>query len=96
MGMREPEYGAALTMREASVRDEICKGGTREDVAKALGISIWTVKYYAWRVFVKTGARNAADLVRITLTERYEGQPAAVDLSKFEPKLSALIKAGMA
>jgi DNA-binding CsgD family transcriptional regulator len=96
MGLRQAELGHPLTKREAEIRDRICEGKTAKEICRELGIKVGTEGYYRLRVFTKLGAKNAHDLVRIVLTERYEGRPSVVDLSAFDPPLAALIKAGMA
>lgn len=70
MSTREPEYGDALTKREGEVMSEIIAGNTSKEGARHLDISFHTFERHRSRVFIKLGARNAADMVRIVLTQR--------------------------
>ena len=57
----------ALTPREHEVLDAIASGASNKEVGRRLGISPRTVEVHRARIMRKTGARNAADLVRIVL-----------------------------
>ncbi len=57
----------ALTPREREVLDAIADGASNKEVGRRLGISPRTVEVHRARIMRKTGARNAADLVRIVL-----------------------------
>jgi two-component system, LuxR family, response regulator FixJ len=61
---REP-----LTSREQDVLDCIVKGESNKEAARRLGISPRTIEVHRARIMEKLGARNAADLVRIVLSE---------------------------
>lgn len=63
-------FGDPLTRREIAVRDELCTGDTNKIIARRLGISHRTVECYRHRIFVKTGARNVVQLVRLVLTQQ--------------------------
>ena len=58
-----------LTAREREVLERIAGGSSNKEVGRALGISPRTVEVHRARIMEKLGARNAADLVRIVLTE---------------------------
>jgi DNA-binding CsgD family transcriptional regulator len=58
---------AALTGREREVLNLIVEGKLNKTIADILGISIKTVELHRSRVMRKMGARNAAELVRLTL-----------------------------
>lgn len=63
--------GDRLTVREAAVCDLMSAGMTCKEIARQLNISYRTVEDHRSRVMVKRGAKNAADLVRIVLTEQF-------------------------
>jgi two-component system, LuxR family, response regulator FixJ len=58
---------ALLTPREREVLDQIAAGASNKEAGRRLGISPRTIEVHRARVMEKTGARNAADLVRIVL-----------------------------
>ncbi|MCB1491466.1 MAG: response regulator transcription factor [Rhodobiaceae bacterium] len=58
-----------LTPRELDVLDQISAGQSNKEAARNLGISPRTVEVHRARIMEKIGARNAADLVRIVLTQ---------------------------
>lgn len=60
---------ASLTPAERRVMDAILKGATTRGVAEAFGISARTVEVHRNRVFVKLGAANLAQLVRIVVSD---------------------------
>lgn len=57
-----------LTPREREVLTHIAEGASNKEVGRRLGISPRTVEVHRARIMEKTGARNAADLVRIVLS----------------------------
>jgi len=57
----------ALTRREREVLDAIAGGASNKEAGRRLGISPRTIEVHRARIMKKTGARNAADLVRIVL-----------------------------
>jgi two-component system response regulator FixJ len=65
---REMKYGEALTDREREVVNFIVKGLTCKEIATRFGVSSRTIEVHRHRAMTKLGARNTADLVRITLT----------------------------
>ncbi len=69
-----------LTPREREVLGQIAGGASNKEAGRTLAISPRTVEVHRARIMEKLGARNAADLVRIVLTEG-EGNYAARRLS---------------
>ena len=59
-----------LTHREREVLTEITGGASNKEAGRRLGISPRTIEVHRARIMDKLGAKNAADLVRITLNER--------------------------
>jgi DNA-binding CsgD family transcriptional regulator len=57
----------SLTAAEAGVVVEVIQGGSREDVARRLGVAVATVRTHLIRIFEKTGVRRQAELVRLAL-----------------------------
>lgn len=57
---------ATLTPREREVLDELVTGSHNKDVAHRLSISPRTVEIHKSRIMAKLGARNLADLIRIS------------------------------
>lgn len=62
-----------LTPRERDVLDQIAAGASNKEAGRNLGISPRTVEVHRARIMEKLSARNAADLVRIVLTDRRGG-----------------------
>lgn len=58
---------ALLTPRECEVLASVTGGASNKETGRRLGISPRTVEVHRARIMDKLGARNAADLVRITL-----------------------------
>ena len=58
-----------LTRRERDVLIEITTGASNKEAGRTLGISPRTIEVHRARIMEKLGARNAADLVRIVLSE---------------------------
>jgi FixJ family two-component response regulator len=61
---REP-----LTPREHDVLSQIVAGASNKEAGRHLGISPRTIEVHRARIMEKLGAKNAADLIRITLSE---------------------------
>jgi len=61
---REP-----LTSREQDVLDCIVKGESNKEAARRLGISPRTIEVHRSRIMEKLDAKNAADLIRIVMSE---------------------------
>jgi FixJ family two-component response regulator len=57
-----------LTPRERQVLSQIASGASNKEAGERLAISSRTVEVHRARIMDKVGARNAADLVRIVLT----------------------------
>lgn len=58
-----------LTPREREVLSQITSGASNKEAGRRLGISPRTIEVHRARIMDKLGARNAADLVRIVLSE---------------------------
>ena len=58
-----------LTEREREVLTEITNGASNKEAGRRLGISPRTVEVHRARIMDKLGAKNTADLVRITLND---------------------------
>jgi two-component system response regulator FixJ len=58
-----------LTRRELQVLSYVAAGSSNKEAGRLLGISPRTVEVHRARAMEKLGARNAADLVRIILSE---------------------------
>ena len=63
-----PLLGKPLTLRERQVLELIAAGRTNKETGVHLGISSRTIEVHRARVMEKLGAKNAADLVRMTLS----------------------------
>jgi FixJ family two-component response regulator len=58
-----------LTMRERDVLGQIAGGASNKEAGRELGISPRTVEVHRARILEKLGAKNAADLVRIVMSQ---------------------------
>jgi DNA-binding CsgD family transcriptional regulator len=58
-----------LTPREREVLEQITNGASNKEAGRLLGISPRTIEVHRARIMDKLHARNAADLVRIVLTQ---------------------------
>lgn len=58
-----------LTSRERDVLGQIAAGSSNKQAGRELGISPRTIEVHRARIMEKLGAKNAADLVRIVLTD---------------------------
>lgn len=58
-----------LTQREREVLAQIANGASNKEAGRRLGISPRTIEVHRASIMVKLGAKNAADLVRITLND---------------------------
>src|SRR5689334_13838267 len=58
-----------LTARERDVLSQIAAGSSNKQAGRELGISPRTIEVHRARIMEKLGAKNAADLVRIVLSE---------------------------
>ena len=62
-----------LTQREREVLAEITGGASNKEAGRRLGISPRTIEVHRASIMDKLGAKNTADLVRITLKEAQSG-----------------------
>jgi two-component system response regulator FixJ len=60
-----------LTPREREVLTHIAAGASNKEVGRSLGISMRTVEVHRAHIMEKLSAKNAADLVRIVLSNGY-------------------------
>ena len=58
-----------LTLRERDVLGQIAAGSSNKQAGRELGISPRTIEVHRARIMEKLGAKNAADLVRIVLSD---------------------------
>ena len=58
-----------LTPREREVLKQIVAGASNKEAGRKLGISPRTIEVHRAHIMAKLGARNAADLVRIVLSQ---------------------------
>ena len=58
-----------LTPREREVLGQIAGGASNKEAGRTLGISPRTIEVHRARIMEKLGAKNAADLVRIVLSD---------------------------
>ena len=59
----------SLTPREREVLAQITAGASNKEAGRHLGISPRTIEVHRARIMEKLGAKNAADLVRIVMSE---------------------------
>ncbi|MCB0821411.1 MAG: response regulator transcription factor [Bacteroidales bacterium] len=64
---KQKESGITLTDREQEVLELICKGYSNVEIANFLGVSSRTVDGFRARLFEKTGAKNAPNLVMFAI-----------------------------
>jgi DNA-binding NarL/FixJ family response regulator len=64
---KEKDSSSVLTEREQEVLDLICKGFSNVEIAKFLGVSSRTVDGFQAKLFEKTGAKNAPNLVMFAI-----------------------------
>ncbi|HPE56022.1 MAG TPA: response regulator transcription factor [Bacteroidales bacterium] len=64
---KQKETGISLTDREKEVLELICKGFSNVEIANFLGVSSRTVDGFRARLFEKTGAKNAPNLVMFAI-----------------------------
>jgi FixJ family two-component response regulator len=61
--------GEPLTAREQEVLAQLVTGATNKEAGQHLGISHRTIEIHRARIMEKLGAKSAADMIRIALTE---------------------------
>lgn len=67
-----------LTGRERDVLQQVAQGASNKEAGRRLGISPRTVEVHRARIMDKLGAKNAADLMRIVLSEEKGKRPTAL------------------
>jgi len=68
-GSSEAGDVSSLTPRERQVLAQIMAGASNKEAGRTLGISPRTIEVHRARIMTKLGAKNAADLVRIALSQ---------------------------
>ena len=58
-----------LTPRERQVLKEVIRGSSNKQIGRLLKASPRTIEVHRARIMTKLGAKNAADLVRIALSQ---------------------------
>ena len=58
-----------LTPRERDVFEKLITGASNKEAARQLGISPRTIEVHRSRIMEKLEAKNAADLIRIVMSE---------------------------
>jgi DNA-binding NarL/FixJ family response regulator len=58
-----------LTPREREVLKAIIRGSSNKEIGRLLDVSPRTIEVHRARIMTKLGAKNAADLVRIALSQ---------------------------
>ena len=59
---REPRAFAGLTAREAEVAQLVAVGATNAEIARALSVSLATVKTHLTQIYAKVGVRSRTQL----------------------------------
>lgn len=67
-----------LTGRERDVLQQVAQGASNKEAGRRLGISPRTVEVHRARIMDKLGAKNAADLMRIVMSEETNRHPTAL------------------
>lgn len=62
--------GVALSPRESEILDDLSHGLSRAEIAASRGLSINTVKMVINNIYIKLGAENLADLIRIAVEQK--------------------------
>lgn len=62
-----PKVKVSLSNREKEILEFICKGYSNSEISKKLGLSQRTIDGHRARLFDKTGARNAPNLVMFAI-----------------------------
>jgi len=65
-----------LTRRERDVLTQLSRGASNKEAGRRLGISPRTIEVHRANIMDKLGARNAADLMRIVLSDAHARQGA--------------------
>ena len=81
--------GVLLTPREREVADEIMKGSTNKEIAKALGVSYETVKEHVQHILVKYGAPRRELIAIRLLKEELTGEALGKDFVKQFDQMAA-------
>lgn len=62
---------SALTKREADIAGQMVRGLTNEQIARELGLSVTTVKWFNTQIFGKLDVKNRAEAIAKLLNMRY-------------------------
>ena len=82
-----PEYGQAVSPREADVLSAFCDGhDTQKEVARELGISYRTVEKHMQNAMVKMGARTQQQAVLMWDRRRTGLRTALQQIANMDPK----------
>ncbi len=60
-----------FTKRELEIAGYVCKGFTDKEIARALFVSLGTVKFHLTNIFKKTGVKNRAQLILFCIQNDY-------------------------
>ena len=61
------EFQAALSAREHEVLALLCEGASNKAIARALGLSVHTVKFHLASLTEKLGAKNRFEAIAIAV-----------------------------
>lgn len=77
-----------LTAREIEVVLAVCEGGSNEDIAQRLSVSVATVRTHLTRAHSKLATSRKSDLVRLALGTLVTAYRMVLDDRQIEPKLN--------
>jgi two-component system, NarL family, invasion response regulator UvrY len=68
-----------ITKREYQIISQLCKGRTTKEIAKHLGLEVYTIESYKKKLMQKNNCRNTAELVAFAF------QMGLIDLARKQP-----------